>query len=893
MIQEEILDRATLQKRCLRNMSASDFYDLLQQRGMYCEGIFRGVQQVWCGDHEALGYISLSQQLLQDIQADAYQLPPGLFDICSQLLIAALPPALLLDKSIQNVVASMRYFKVYRPLSTDVWAYVQLMDGEAPMSDTIEGNLHIFAEDGTTLATVQGLRLQQNKQADANLTESSRSPVTDCLYTLQWEAHEQPSLPDRFQKQSAEKWLLFIDEQGIGQQLQRLLEERGHQCISVSRGSQFRQFSEYAYQINHTDPQAYTLLTESIQQQYAPAAIGVVHLWSLDATSTEQTNEQTLLADQALGVESALRIMQTNIAMTSESPGLWFVTRGAQVVSGDQTTVAISQAPLWGLGKVFAAEYPEFWGGLIDLDPDDRDSAAQLLQSIVNKGETAEDLLAFRQGKRYEARLVHSQPPILNHQPTPIRSDASYLITGGLQGIGLAITQWFVEQGARYLVLIGHTPLPPRPQWPSLKPGDPSLEQVAAIHALESGGAQVQYAAVDVTNRAQLTALLTTLPYLGYPELRGVVHAASIWQDSQGQSLVRPITSLTIKALREIFRPKVLGSWLLHTLVKEMPLDFLVSFSSGASLIGSATQGGYAAASEFLDILAPYQRMQGQPALSIDWGAITDTGFGGAAESQHFHRDWEMYGIQRLTLSQVQEAFVYLLPPQQARIAVMQVDWALLKENFPRVAAQPIFRELFIAQPVDESPVLSITQRLRHVGPEQQKAILVEHLQLYIAHILEQSTEDTAVNRSLLAIGLDSLMALELKQRLEGEFGVTIPITTFLRGPSIEEFALHLLTLMKNTEQSATSVQTTDALSQPVQEDTKTSENQSSEKIPSSANAATIQPDAERSDTETVSPSLTRQQTIELLRKQLGQLPKAQIDALLTQLTETEERRSK
>src|SRR5207248_727990 len=121
----------------------------------------------------------------------------------------------------------------------------------------------------------------------------------------------------------------------------------------------------------------------------------------------------------------------------------------------------------------------------------------------------------------------------------------------------------------------------------------------------------------DVANEEQLATFLGDFaqPPKGarqdHPPIRGVIHAASVWQGAQGQSLVRPLANLTITDLRDVFRPKMLGGWLLHTLLKDQKLDFFISFSSGASLFGSTAQGNYAAASEFLDILAHYQRTQG------------------------------------------------------------------------------------------------------------------------------------------------------------------------------------------------------------------------------------------------------------------------------------------
>ena len=134
----------------------------------------------------------------------------------------------------------------------------------------------------------------------------------------------------------------------------------------------------------------------------------------------------------------------------------------------------------------------------------------------------------------------------------------------------------------------------------------------------------------------------------------------------------------------------MLGGWLLHTLLRDEKLDFFVSFSSGASLFGSAAQGNYAAASESLDALAHYQRTQGQPALSIDWGAISEIGFGATPEGIRVHEYWEARGIQRITPAQVLTALELLIPQNVARIGVLKLDWQLLQQFYPQITALPL-----------------------------------------------------------------------------------------------------------------------------------------------------------------------------------------------------------
>jgi len=174
-----------------------------------------------------------------------------------------------------------------------------------------------------------------------------------------------------------------------------------------------------------------------------------------------------------------------------------------------------------------------------------------------------------------------------------------------------------VEQGARRLILLGRTKLPPRSNWSSVETGSRVAHQIAAVRELEASGASVHLASVYVADEEQLSGYLDEFRSEGWSPIRGVVHAAGVIQDGL-------LVQLDAPQLNTVLRPKMMGAWLLHRLLKDAPLDFFVLFSSAGSLLGQAGQGNYAAANAFLDALAHHRKAQGQPAMSINWapGAI-------------------------------------------------------------------------------------------------------------------------------------------------------------------------------------------------------------------------------------------------------------------------------
>jgi NAD(P)-dependent dehydrogenase (short-subunit alcohol dehydrogenase family)/acyl carrier protein len=614
---------------------------------------------------------------------------------------------------------------------------------------------------------------------------------------------------------------------GVGQQLAQQLQMQGHTCSLIEASKSFQIIDQQHYLINPANPQE---IKQAVGTALATVRTlplhGVIHLWSLDTTPIAAINTTTLETDQILGVQSALSLIQALIEESVQTR-LWLVTQGAQPVSsetGAESThpqdrreapsqpihspdpyggLAVVQSPIWGLGKSCAMEHPEIWGGLIDLDPHTIGGEGIISLPSLLQGDLREDQIALRGTKTYVARMIRY--PIQEQRALHLSPDAAYLITGGLWGLGLEIARWLTTQGARHLVLLGRSKLPPRETWEQVQPESRQGIQIAGIRSLEQLGAQVHYASIDVADSAQLATFLHHYQQQENPPIRGIIHAASVWQDAQGQSLVRPLISLSPADLVTVLRPKMLGGWLLAKLFQETPLDFFVSFSSGASLFGSAAQGNYAAASEFLDVLAYYQRAHGQPAISIDWGAISEIGFGATPEGLRVHEYWESHGIQRISPKQVLAALELLIPQDLTRVGVLKLDWQLIGEFYPQITDLPLVSQLVEDSqrrqgrvPTGEDGVGTgqVLQTLRDAAIEsaERRALLTTYVQEQITHVLHIPPHRLDTEQPLTALGLDSLMAIELKNRIELDLRIRIPIITFLQGPSIAQFVNQVLT---------------------------------------------------------------------------------------------------
>ncbi|MFJ5927356.1 SDR family NAD(P)-dependent oxidoreductase [Kitasatospora sp. NPDC092948] len=386
-------------------------------------------------------------------------------------------------------------------------------------------------------------------------------------------------------------------------------------------------------------------------------------------------------------------------------------------------------------------------------------------------GEAAE-AFSFMAKARHTGKIVlrpDERPEVaVRADLPPVGPGASYLVTGGLGGLGLATARYLADQGARHLVLVGRSA--------------PSAEAEAAITELRERGVSVLVRPVDVSRRAELDALLAEVD-AELPPLGGVVHTAGVLDDGL-------LPQLDQQRFQAVARPKAAGAWHLHEATRERELDFFVLYSSAAALLGSASQANYAAANAFLDGLALHRRARGLPALSIAWGPWSEVGLaarpdrGGALSTR---------GVLSLSPADGIAAFDRLMRTTDPLACVLPLD----RERLAESAAGGLLPALLLDLVTDRAGAATgagarqasgeLRGRLLAVEPgRRRRTLLVRHCVEQAAKVLglEQSLVDPAA--PLVGLGFDSLMSLELRKRLEASTGTGLPATLTWRFPSIE-----------------------------------------------------------------------------------------------------------
>ncbi|MBX2802935.1 MAG: SDR family NAD(P)-dependent oxidoreductase [Myxococcales bacterium] len=455
-------------------------------------------------------------------------------------------------------------------------------------------------------------------------------------------------------------------------------------------------------------------------------------------------------AAEAFALTSAAAAM-----VATEAPGaLHLLTTSATPAPG---TVALdaAQAALWGVLRVARMEHPELQLVGLDLDPSDPGAPGDWVAALHDRQEPEQ---ALRSQERWVPRLRALPAPTGTQG---VRGDGVYLITGGLRGLGLQVASAYAEAGAGHLVLLGRSA--------------PEAATEQQLEAWREGGTGVSVVRGSVSEAADVQRAVAAAKEAG--ALRGVVHAAGVLDDA---ALVRQ----TAAGFERVFAPKVLGTEHVLQAVGD-GLDHVVLFSGGASLLGSPGQANYAAANAYLDAVAHRARAAGVPVLAVNWGAWAEVGMAARLGSGHAERQ-AREGIGRIPVDQGLQALMRLLGSGHPQVGVLPVDWDRLVATVHR-GRRPAFLE-HVARSVAAPPVAATAPSAPAVpagGWTPDRIAQIVHDRA-VAVLQFEASRKLDRSRPLLEMGLDSLLAMELKNALT-DAGIDLPIARVMTGPSIDE----------------------------------------------------------------------------------------------------------
>jgi len=510
-------------------------------------------------------------------------------------------------------------------------------------------------------------------------------------------------------------------------------------------------------------------------------SIGVVHV--MDSRSTAFADEIMKLTDNQ-GVDAVLNSLSGEMIPSSLS-----------VLRSGGSFFEIGKRGIWDERKVieFKDGISYFPFDLNDVAKNDPSLIQRMLSELMDDFKTGVlkpirrrvfGINEVREAFRTMARAKHigkivvifptkpfSQAKI---GPESIRGDGTYLITGGFGGLGVKTAQWLVDHGARHIALIGR------------RGAKPEIEHI--LENLRQAGAQVTMFQADVSSRQQIADVLNVIGK-NMPPLRGIFHAAGVLDDGM-------LLSLDWQRFVNVMSPKIDGAWNLHLLTEGSQLDFFIFFSSVASILGWPGQGNYAAANAFLDALAHYRSNRGCRTLSINWGPWAEAGM--AAEiGRQYQQRISNRGLRIIDPEDGLNALEKILQMSVVQIVAARFDWGKFASNIS--TPRTFFEDLIGSKPLLDKPeshaagAPDLLKQLADTPSAQRKDILTEHIENQ-ARLVMGIPPGKRIDRrlSLNEIGLDSLMAVELRNALSTLVGQRLHATLIFDYPTIESLANYI-----------------------------------------------------------------------------------------------------
>ena len=740
---------ADISARCGTEKSVDAQYDRLEGAGLRYGPRFRALTRLTAGAGEALARFRLPDGL----GAAGGPLHPALLDSCLHTVAATTEQVERAGSLPLPIGADLVWADTDGAALTEGWCHARVRAADDRL---VVADVTVLDDAGVPVWSATGFRVR--------LTEPRRRPEDGRLYDVRWQPYEAGAPAS-----DGGAWLVLADDGALSDALRSLVSRNGGRPLIVPGALGLGQASAQRYE-------AVLAAAETAAENTADGTLrGVIDARAvLPGQGRDPMDELTVRIRGALGLAQAI----TGRVWRENAPRLWLLTAGTQAQPGPADPQAPAGAALWGLGRSFANEFPEPGCTLVDLDRPAADADLAPLGAALRAAE-APDQIAVRDGELVAPVLAE----VLRSPQTEVaalHADRTYVLTGGMGALGLRVARWLTGHGARRLLLLGRSA--------------PSAEAARQLAELTAAGVDVRTVRADIADREALRAALFSTEEGERPVIGGVVHLAGVLEDAL-------VPDLDDGALTRALAGKAVGAWHLHELTRDEPVELFVLFSSLAGLIGSPGQGAYAAANTFLDALARRRWADGLPARSIDWGpwgGDTLAASGGGVDRLAAR------GVPPLDPDAGMALLGEALRGERPHVAVSAFAPAGLARAGGWTAARGLLAPLLPGGGSGsggagaEGAGKGVRGKVRaeilalDPGPERRHAMfgfLTEQVRL----VLGARPGSVQADVPFQSLGFDSLMAIELRGRLETALDVKLSATVVYAHPTADALTDQLL----------------------------------------------------------------------------------------------------
>ncbi|OBY29759.1 type I polyketide synthase [Mycolicibacter kumamotonensis] len=716
-------------------LSPADLYTALRRTGLQHGPAFAALTRIV----RKPGGASEAEIVLPD-EATAhrgYRIHPVMLDAALQCLAAALP-----DESLNGAGAgaeeatylpvAVETIRVFGEVGRRARGYAELVSHD---DGGILGRVTLTDDTGTITAELGGIYLQRVQRRTVPL------PLTQKIFDTEWVDVPVPAQPPAAADGS---WLVLTD----GSESETLAADFAQRFASESRRVITADL--------RSEPAVREAFSRTADDPDRPP-VGVLVLAARgDFDGSESSDAPARGRDLVWSVVSTVRTIVGGWHGTA--PRLWLAGCNGLSVGDEHGDPSI--CALKGLVRVLAYEHPDLHTAVVDLDAGnaDADPVAALITELGLAG--ADDVVAWRGERRYAERLKRAT---LTATGAPsVRRDGAYILTGGLGGIGLVVARWLIDNGAARIVLNSRS--------------QPSEEQRAVLAELEER-AQIAVVSGDLATDGVAESLVAAAEQTGLT-LRGVIHGAAVIDD-------QIVVGIDKDTLGRVWAPKAAAALRLHVATVGKELDWWVGFSSTSSLLGAPGQASYAAASAWLDGLVAWRRAAGLPAITINWGQWSGVGVA---------QDLKFSALDPIDPVEGMEALEAILGGDLSRIGVARLRLDRVAAAFPELQQLGYFatlaEELDLDSEDDDWPG---PEGLRTLDAAEAAKVVTARLGGRIMAIMGYP-KDSAIDpaRPLTELGMDSLMAVRIRNTVRGDFGVEPPVALLLQGASLTDLAADL-----------------------------------------------------------------------------------------------------